>query len=101
MKKGIHPARNLTRIVMSNGAVVWTQMAWQRPDPSAIATKFLEVDITNHETFTGVKSRTSTKVGQRERFEKKFAVSAESQQSSQKSSQGLAELLPDTDESKE
>lgn len=74
MKKGVHPTTNIVRLVLANGAVVYTQMAWQRADPSAIPTRFLEVDMTNHEVFTGVKSKVGSKTSRREQFEKKFAV---------------------------
>jgi ribosomal protein L31 len=83
-RKGIHPMVHMVRIVMSNGASIFVQQSWQEPlsrviargkggEAAVVATKFLEVDRTNHERFTGVPSRSNRdKLGRRAKFENKF-----------------------------
>lgn len=84
-RAGIHPMRSLVRVVLTNGASINMQLAYQTPYPGVqVTTKFLEVDHLTHENFTGTPSRLSRKVGQRAKFENKFSGAASSAEDSQK-----------------
>lgn len=89
MKKGIHPMRQMVRIVLGNGASFTIPQVWQEPLSATLArgpggatavvrTKFLQIDETNAEYVTGKPSRAGQgKMGRREKFENKFAADAE------------------------
>jgi ribosomal protein L31 len=69
----------MVRVVLSNGSSIMLPQAWQQPlsavgrKDAALLTKFLDVDYTNHERFTGVASRSSKRVGRRAKFDNKFS----------------------------
>lgn len=84
---------HMVRVVLSNGASLEMPMAWQEPlsrtaqrgprgAADIVATRFLEVDYTNHERFTGVPSRSArSKLGRRAKFENRFETGASPAQS--------------------
>jgi hypothetical protein len=71
----------MVRVVLSNGASIMMPQAWQLPlsaarrARAAPPTKFLDVDYTNHERFTGVPNRRANSVGRRAKFDNKFVTS--------------------------
>lgn len=69
---GLHPAYNLVRVVMTNGATYTTRMAWQSPIPRATVHRFLDADATTHELWTG-KATVEPRVGRAATFHKRFA----------------------------
>lgn len=87
-RKGIHPMMQMVRVVYSNGASAFMPQAWQAPlsavmrggkgwEADVVATKFLETDRLNHESITGVASRSNrSKLGRRAKFENKFVADA-------------------------
>lgn len=66
---------NLVRVVMTNGATYTTRMAWQSPVPRATVYRFLDVDATTHEDWTG-KATVEARVGRAATFHKRFAGAA-------------------------
>lgn len=82
-RKGVHPMLQLVRVVYSNGASVIQPAPWMVPlsaghaPTDVVATHFLEVDRLNHESITGVASRSArAKLGRRAKFENKFVADA-------------------------
>jgi len=73
---GLHPVLNTVRVVMANGATYRTKMAWQSPSPAATVTRFLDVDMTTHELWTGKKTA-APRVGRAASFHKRFGAVGE------------------------
>lgn len=67
---GLHPAMNLVRVVMTNGATYTTRMAWQSPIPRATVHRFLDADATTHELWTG-KATVEPRVGRAATFHRR------------------------------
>ncbi|GAB0496729.1 hypothetical protein MMPV_008045 [Pyropia vietnamensis] len=80
---GFHPAMNLVRVVMTNGATYTTRMAWQSPIPRATVYRFLDVDATTHELWTG-KAMVEPRVGRAATFHHRFAGAAGNQKTGRK-----------------
>jgi len=71
LRKGVHPTLNRVRVVLTNGATVMTEMAWQHPDWRKVITKVRDVDYLNSPTFTGKEARVKV-TGQRAKFEQRY-----------------------------
>lgn len=91
---GFHPAMNLVRVVMTNGATYTTRMAWQSPTPRATVYRFLDADATTHELWTG-KATQEPRVGRAAAFHNRFAGAAGDQRTAGKEGGiGVAPMSP-------